>query len=317
MLIKRWNGTDFDYISTDIPEVEPVSPAHGQLWLDPSALLLKRWNDTPGAWEVVGLSPAILTAKGAMFAASASGVVSETRAQAEGQVPVYHGNDANGIVWESPSVGRRTFSLLANPGLATAQTDGFPAAYTLSTTASNADDAQGPWVNHATATANPSHSGVLPAAYVYARPGWLPDVEFHVKSDPSLITLSRYFVGLSSALPDGSTIPTTLHGAYFKYETNGAVTQWQCCTAAGAAPTVANSGVVVAANTRYKLRIEFVGTLGSNPTSIRFLINDLVVATATSTLPLANQTMSPLIRVSTLTTVARNLKWAKIIMAAG
>lgn len=299
-------GTRSGTLNTQYLMAENGTISWRRVWIEGSGWFIEQVLDT-----------FYLSAKGSMITAAGDGLPSETVALTEGQVPTYHPLAANGITWESPTIGRRTFELLANPGLATATTQGYPGVYTLAATAANADDARAPWIRHTTGASNPSHSGVSPALYTWVRPGWLPDLEMHVATEGT-ITLMRIFAGLSSALPDGATIPNTLHGAYFKYETNAAVTTWQACTAAGGAPTVTTAtGVTVAINSRYKLRIEFVGTLGSNPTSVRFYINDVVVATHVLTLPAANQTLSPLMRVSTLTTAARTFLWGKMIVAAG
>lgn len=259
----------------------------------------------------------LLTAKGAMFAASATGVASETHQQSEAQTPISAPNDPNGMIWGSPLITKRLFTWYANPGAATFTTVGAPAGPTVSTTASNTDDAEGPWVNFATATtANTSFSGLIPAAYTYVRSGWVPDCEIFMKTAASIATM-KIILGMTSASPDAMPTPTTLHGAWFRYDTSVDGTAfWRTCTGAGAAPTVTTTGQAIAANTTYKLRIEFVGTKGVDPTSIRFLINDSVVATHTTTLPLANQTFSPTTRITTTAASAAQIKIGKVAVAA-
>lgn len=257
----------------------------------------------------------IIDAKGDMLIGTANDTPAVLPAAQNNQTAVLESAQATGFSYKSPTIGRNLIGMAAIPTVATAAPFGLNASYTISTTASTSNDAEGSWINHATAATNPSHSGILPPVYGLARPGWMPDTEFSIKTGAA-ITFCRIFAGLSSALPDGATIPTTLHGAYFKFETDGLVTTWQTCTAAGGAPSVTTAtGVTVAANTAYRLRIEFVGTIGQNPTAVRFYINGVFVANHTVSIPTSNQLISPLIRFSTLTALATNQKWEHFMMA--
>jgi hypothetical protein len=270
-----------------------------------------------GADGVSGLAAlqGLATAKGSMFVASAAGIISETLQQSAAQVPISAPNDPNGLIWASPMITKRLFVWHANPAANTATSIGAPAVPTLTATASNADDAEGPWVNHATTAVSNNASGVV-EAFTYFRPGWVPDAEIKIKTAAALTNM-RIIVGLVSASPDTVPTPTTLHGAWFRYDTSVDGTAfWRTCTGAGAAPTVTTTTQSIATDTQYKLRIEFVGVSGSNPTAVRFLINDVVVATHTATLPAANQTMGRSLRVTTLAAATKNLKWSKFAVAA-
>lgn len=101
----------------------------------------------------------------------------------------------------------------------------------------------------------------------------------------------RYWFGLSAA--DGGSAPTTVtmmasdtpavHYACFRLSTNASDTEWQCVTDNGSgAPTVTGSGVGVAtadAGTEYELEIHW------KQTKVEFFINNIKVATSSSTLP--------------------------------
>lgn len=257
----------------------------------------------------------LLTGKGAMFAASAAGVASETHQQSEGQVPVSAPNDPNGIIWSAPSVVKRLQALLANPTAATGTQIGFAGSASLTATAANGDDQDGPWVQHTTTAVANNVSGVTPSSQWVTRGGWLPDLEITTQAGVTLTNV-RYLIGLFSASPDTVPTPTTLHGAWFRYDTSVDGTAfWRCCTAAGGSPTVTTTTTAITASTYYKLRIEFVGVRGSNPTSVRFLINDVVVATHILTLPIATQAMSPYWRITTLAAATKAAKWGKIALA--
>lgn len=209
---------------------------------------------------------------------------------------------------------RRTASVVAGLGAGSIVSSGFPTAYTVTTAGANADgvDSRAPWVRHTTGAVAGNSNGLVPSSFGLHRIGWMLDTEWLVRTEGDIANY-RLVTGHTSATTDSATtIPTTLHGAYFKFETNASVTQWQACVAAGAAPTVVNTGVVVAVNTVYKLRIEFVGTPGSNPTAVRFYINDVLVATITTTLPAATQTVSGHYRVTTLAALAKTALFSRM-----
>lgn len=230
---------------------------------------------------------------------------------------VVRGKGSTGTLWQTDlNIGTRRFmEFLNNPGLATMSTSGVPAAPTITATATNTDDADGPWINQATTATTGNASGWVPAAYVYTRPGWRPDVRMRIKTVAAGdLSGVRLLFGLFSAVPDAIN-PGTLHGAWFRYDTGiDGTAFWRTCTGAGAAPTVATTTVAVAAATVYRMRIEFVGPRGGNPTSIRFYINDVLVSTHVATLPLANQTMSPAMRVVNIASAIKNVKWGELIL---
>jgi hypothetical protein len=229
---------------------------------------------------------------------------------AKDQVP--HQSGLNLVQLKSAGIARKLWMWNGNAGLATATATGVPAP-TVSATAASADDANSQWIQHTTAASNPSHSGLIPSSDVLLRPGWLPDMECLIRTGATITPSTRFIVGITSATTDGATVPTTLHGAYFRY--NAGTANWETAACAGAAPGTGDSGVAVAANTSYKMRIQFRGVVGSSLSSIRFFINDVQVADHTTSLPAANQTMSPRIRVTTTTAAARVLLWSYLAVA--
>lgn len=136
--------------------------------------------------------------------------------------------------------------------------------------------------------------------YTISRLDWKPIFEATIKTY-SDITSSRIFCGLFSATPFGSATPS-VHYVAFRYDTGADGTaKWRCVSDnASGSPTVTDSGVTIAASTRYSLRIEVVST-----SSVKFYIDDVLVATHTTTLPTSTQSLgfemgvNPLVNPST------------------
>jgi hypothetical protein len=208
-----------------------------------------------------------------------------------------------------PNVMNRTMTILANGGLTTATNLGFPAAPTLTATASNADDASGPWINQATSGVSGNSSGVISAAFTYFRSAWSPKFSAYIKTDPANITLVGYWVGMFSATPDNNATPA-IHGAAFRYYTSADGTAfWRTVTMAGsvASTTVTTTSVAIAADTTYKMYIDCTAS-----STCAFYINGALVSTHTTFLPATSTTLGYGARVTTLTNAARNLKWSKV-----
>jgi hypothetical protein len=203
---------------------------------------------------------------------------------------------------------QRSMQVLVNPGAATVTTVGFAAAPTLTATASNADDADGPYLNHATSGTSGNPSGVV-SAFTVCRRDWFPCYTTAIKLDSANVTTSRLWIGLFSASPDASATPA-IHLAAFRYDTTADGTAfWRCCTDnASGAPTVATTTVAITANTRYVMRID----CNASPVEVRFYINNILVATNVLKLPTATTLLGYGNRITTLANSARNLKWSRI-----
>lgn len=209
-----------------------------------------------------------------------------------------------------PNFTNRTMAVFANAANTTATNIGFPAAPTLTTTVTNADDTIAPWLNHATTATSGNTSGVISAAFTYFYRDWSPKFSAFIKTDASAITTIGYWVGMFSAAPDNSTAPN-IHAAAFRYYTSVDGTAfWRTVTIAGtgASATVTTTSVPIAANTAYKLNID----CSASASNCRFYINGVLVSTHTTTLPASGTKMGYGARVTTLAASARNLKWSKI-----
>ena len=223
---------------------------------------------------------------------------------------------SNGTDFESmlPMINRvnRSSYILKNAGATTATNVGFPAAPTLTATVTSADDAQAPWLNHATTATAGNSSGVISAAFTYIRPDWSPKFSAYIKTDATAITTTGYWVGMFSAAPDNATAPN-IHAAAFRYYTSVDGTAfWRTVTIAGtgASATVTTTSQSILANTAYQLNIDC--TSGSD---CKFYINGSLVSTHTTQLPASGQTMGYGARVTALAAAARNIKWSRISVA--
>jgi hypothetical protein len=175
-------------------------------------------------------------------------------------------------------------------------------AVTSGTAATLQTNARGAWSRLSTTAVNNNAATVLPnaSAFNHTRKDWIPFVTMVVEIPT--ITLLRVHCGLYSASPSGADSLAALSACGFRFSTGAPDTNWQCITASGAAQTVANSGVAVAANTRYVLQIEVV-----DGSTVRFWINYQLVATATATLPAAATDLGMALTVTTLSAAQRDL----------
>ncbi len=208
-----------------------------------------------------------------------------------------------------PNAFNRTMTILANAGAATATNLGFPAAPTLTATASNGDDNFAPWVNQATSAVSGNTSGVISAAFNYFRINYNPKMASLIQTDPTATTTTGIWVGMFSAAPDNAPAPN-IHAASFRYYSSVDATPfWRAVTIAGtgASATVTATTVAVAPATTYEMYIDC--TSGVN---CKFYINGALVATNSATLPASGTTLGYGARITTLAGSARNLKWSKI-----
>lgn len=205
---------------------------------------------------------------------------------------------------------KRIMQVLKNQGAASVANVGFLAAPTLTATASNADDSDGVWLNHATTAVSGNASGVISAAFTIVRTDWAVEYITVIKTDASAITSNRIWVGLFSANPDANARTGNIHLAAFSYDTGiDGTAFWRTCTSNGAGGWTTNATTQsIVANTKYTMRI-VTNTTG---TSIAFYINDVLVNTHTTTLPTSTQLLGYGNRITTLTTAIRNLKWGRI-----
>ena len=114
----------------------------------------------------------------------------------------------------------------------------------------------------------------------------------HIYTGPSIAT-QRIWVGCVATDPVATD--TLIDGAAFRYSTSAGDTTWKAVVGTGAASTVVDTGVVVAISKEYRFFID-----ASTPGTIYFWINEVLVATITTTLPGINDGVGPAVRIRTL-----------------
>lgn len=178
-------------------------------------------------------------------------------------------------------------------------------------TVTSADDADGCWHNFAT-TAVLNNQAYLVTSSAYSRRDHDETLIVRFKTAASIAVMRLWGAGWFSNLvtPGGADAPN-VHIAAFRFSTNADDTNWMAYTAgAGGAGvnTITNTGVAVAVNTVYTFKIEF------NPTtpSVKFYINDVLVAEHTTNLPGVTTTIMYGISVTTLEAVSKSFKWSRI-----
>lgn len=124
------------------------------------------------------------------------------------------------------------------------------------------------------------------AADPITRIGFGNNWKLQIRSDNADITNTRIWAGFSNASPAGHIDDTPdTNTIAFRYSTAEGDTNWMCCTIAGtgASGTYEDSGIAFVADTEYILEIV------TNPGTVDFKINGVVVKTITTTLPSATQ----------------------------
>lgn len=229
----------------------------------------------------------------------------------DGQTLIADSTATNGITYTTASTlyAQREMQVLANPGAATLTTVGFAAAPTVTGTPTSSDDANGPMNLYTSGSVSGNVAGLNSAATVCRR-DWSP--EFVVRMETgAAITNVRLWFGLFSTVPTGSATGNTGHLAAFRYDTGVDGTAfWRTATDSGTnSPTVTTTAQSIATGTAYRLRMKLQAS------QVLFYINDVLVATHTTTLPTATTMLSYYATVTTLTTAAATFKASRLALA--
>lgn len=212
-------------------------------------------------------------------------------------------------------VHRRQMEIAAPGGGSTLVSTGVAAPTVASTNITPAadDTAGGPGTSYTTTAASGVDAGLI-TALTLLQTRWGPLSYTRMLTDASAITSTRLIVGLVSADnsanagPASSGAYATAAGAWFRYDTGVDGTAfWRTVTGDGANATVTTTTTAIAAATEYELKIE----VNSAGTSVRFFINNALVATHTTNLPTTSTGLGYLCRLRTLTTSARALRFGR------
>lgn len=172
---------------------------------------------------------------------------------------------------------------------------------TSPTAATQVQDVRGNWLRISASTSG-GIAELVPSAFSHTRLDWLPVLEFALQTDG--ILNKRIFAGLFSAAAPAADSLATVSALAFRFSTNASDTKWMAVASNGSAATVVDTGITVAVSTRYRFKID-----ASVPSSIKFSINDVLVATITATLPATSTPLGELEHMTALTAAQRNLDW--------
>lgn len=140
--------------------------------------------------------------------------------------------------------------------------------------------------------------------------GHAPDLGIEIRTDPTSIASVRYWFGLGADQSATTTLDTTTFGAWFTYDsTRDGTVFWRCVSdhVPGASTTTTTSVAVVAA-TRYRFRILM------DATHDYFYINDVLVATHTTTLSVSTDAMAITCTITTLTAAVKSFYFANMYL---
>lgn len=207
-----------------------------------------------------------------------------------------------GFVWKGPT----TNTTQSNIVMTTRSARG---------TSSSTNDATGAYINYATTTSAASVAGWTESTSDDFQTRFNPVLMFAMKTGSVAADIAgvRIWIGAFSTTPEGADDPATVHLAGFRYSTGAGDVNWQVFTKDGTTLSAAtDSGVAVATDTRYTFRID-----SSDPTSIKFYINDTLVATKTLNLPTTSTDLGMMMCATNTTAgTARNIKVSKLMYIA-
>lgn len=180
-------------------------------------------------------------------------------------------------------------------------------------TKTNVSDATGQYINYVTLTTLNAAAGWAGALADLALQQ-SPEFQFVIKTgaNASDIANTRIWAAFTTTAALDQSDAGVGNTVGFRYSTGAGDTNWQAVTrnAGTGLNTVTDTGVAVAANTRYEFRID-ARNAGS---TITFYINNTAVATITTTLPVLTTTGGPYMTITNLSAgTARNIRGSKMV----
>jgi hypothetical protein len=210
-----------------------------------------------------------------------------------------------------PDPEKRQFSVSQN-GLSTSFDilNGTAGGVTAEGTASALSDSTGTYINYASAATTNSDAGWVMGSADWLQRQLKPITHFIVKTGANAtdIQTCRIWVGFFSGDPMASDAPS-LHYAAFRYApaSDGTV-YWRAVTDDGnASPTVTATTTPIAANTRYRMRIDM-----TDASNVLFFIDDVLVATHSTNLPGTTTNLGACAEIRTLENVAKNMRISRV-----
>jgi hypothetical protein len=203
------------------------------------------------------------------------------------------------------------WAIQKDSGLATISNTGFSTAPSPEGTGSAINDATGQYINYST---DPTTKGAGwgAAAYTIVQTQNKPVFTMVVKTGANAADVQncRIWCGLFTGEPMGSDTPAQ-HIAAFRYSTAvDGTAYWRCVTYGNSgSQTVTATTVAIAADTRYVLQVDC-----TDPASIKFYINGVLVATHTTSLPRTTQNMGFCAKLRAFGAAAKNIRICRVCM---
>jgi hypothetical protein len=197
---------------------------------------------------------------------------------------------------------RREAQYNPNPGATTFTQVGFSSTITnTNSSTSNVDSSAGPAIRLNTSSVSGNYAGLLSGFDVSQR-SWNGELVIEATTGASTATIREWRGWTSADLSAVATNPTSGHIAAFRFDSALDSTNWQCVTCNNSSSTITDSGIAYSTGTSYRMRIVLVAG-----TSVKFYINDSLVATVTLTMPGNTTKMGFQAGVTTLTTATRRI----------
>lgn len=204
----------------------------------------------------------------------------------------------------------RTWAIQQNGGLTTLNQMGFTTAPTVTGTATNLNTSTGQFIDYASAAVLDNDAGWISSAFSQTRFDYRPNWRCAMRTGP-VITVVRYWLGMFSATPIASDDPT-VHGFGFRFSTSAGDVNWMAWSNDNSGGgTIVDTGIPVVADTSYLL----VAIVNAGGGSIRYYINDVLVATISTNLPGAANNLGHVERLRTLEAVAKSIRLSKVALS--
>lgn len=194
---------------------------------------------------------------------------------------------------------------LKNPAAAAYVNQGMAAAPTVTsnTAAASGDSIVRPLLTIDTAATTGSFCEVITAAFNYVRRCWSPTLCVPFRTALAPATNIRHWVGYSTLSLNASASPTTAHIAAIYYDTSVHGTAfWRAYTCNGAAATSTTTTAPYTANAEQMLRVEMESD--ASGAVVNFYLDDVRIASHSTTLPGNTTFMGFFSTLTTLTTAA-------------
>ena len=184
---------------------------------------------------------------------------------------------------------------------------GNPQTYSGAGSTANAADADGEYLAFTTSTSAGDAQKRIASVLTTTRRDRSPEIVCHMKTGASIANV-RVWAGFFNSDPTLTATPAAAH-AGFRYDTTADGTAfWRTSTHDGATQEVQTTTVAIAANTKYRLRIEF------GVSDVKFYVDDVLVATHSTNIPGSTTALGEAWTFVNLSAASRSAKLSRLWM---